>query len=194
MRSRLTLNKAENVSGEKMDSKHLREKTSGREGREDLQGSIEGVEEGGERDEKQGEWQAFFSTLGALCLSESLPLKLVYLTFVWHFPSVPLLLRTAPQSGPLYASLPATKMHPEPLLQSEFPYTVTPTHLQPAAFTELTWLILSSIIFTFTACSNLKLPKLLWGNETLVGAQTCGNGGLLLLHEALEGPHTKVVC
>lgn len=55
MRSRLRLDEMENASEEKMDSKHVRKKTSGREGREDLQEGIEGVEEGGERDEKQGE-------------------------------------------------------------------------------------------------------------------------------------------
>lgn len=162
MRSRLRLSEGERAREEETD-RYVR--SSGREGREDLRRSMRGGWEKEKEDRQKtrggvGRRAFFFSTLRELAV------ELVYLTFVWHFPSAPLLLNTAPQSGPLHASLPATKKHPEPLLQSALPYTVTPTLFHPATSTALTWLNLSSI----SERADYTRPKLLW--ETVSGEWT----------------------
>lgn len=188
MKSRLWLREVENE--EETDRLYKETKRGkqglGRQGGFTKKHGGEKKEKGG--NEKQGEWLAF---------SKRLLFKLVYLTLVWHFPSVPLLLLTAPQSGPLYASLPATKKHPEPLLQSALSYTVTPTPIHTSSqrySTALTWLILSSVIYTFTTeKTNLKQPKLLL-HLYLVDGQTCGKGSFVVAPWSTKGPEAKVIC
>ena len=124
---------------------------------------------------KRGGSDGHFSTLRALRFSESSPFKLVYLTFVWHFPSVPLL----PQSGPLYASLPATKKQPRtsaPICTSLHGHS----HSLPSKprAQHSTWLAVSRHWYPTTEDdSNRKHPQTVVGNSIQqypVGGQTRG--------------------
>lgn len=85
--------------------------------------------------QETGGGDGLFSALRAMRFGESSPLKLVYLTFVGHFPSLPCLC-TAPRSGGVGRRAPkilCTSLH----------------RCTPATRPALTCLILSAVLFTF---------------------------------------------
>lgn len=176
MRARLRLSEVENASKEGGDSVY----EESRVGREDLRGRR------GRRDRKRVE-QTFFSP-PSTALYRELAVELVYLTFVWHFPSMPLLLHTAPWSRPLYASLPLkstqnlcsnlhfpTHSHSH-LLSSNHKYSIN-----------LTYSVWNDIYILFWGGS-CNIPQTIVENSIWWVDKHMERGVLLLLHEALRRP------
>ena len=129
-------------------------------------------EEEGEGGMKNKGRDGHFSTLRAVRLRASLPLSL----YTWHLsdisPQCPSsCVRLLSQGLSTHRCLPLKSTLNQPLLQSAFPYTVTPTRFHPATSTALTWL---PCIHSHIRRGSWNTPQTVVGEQYLVSGQTYG--------------------